>query len=242
MSLKRFQVKRQTDSYSWSESEDFVSISCNAKGMAMKHIDVFISDLFVKINITKINYFIVWDLLKPIQVGHPNNRVTLANGNIDIKLMKEEPGTMWSNLEYQGKKANKLKRRNESIKRFEEWEKKKHEAQGETKLKLDKAALDKQMELEQWERQVLKEKKEQEKKVIEDQLYDDLEQMEGLNQKLKQGYDVKHVQEEAERISKESINKLDPSLKNGSKVEEIKEDKKTYHFDDPSKNIFDESD
>ncbi|CAI2387071.1 unnamed protein product [Moneuplotes crassus] len=240
MSLKRFHVKRQTDSYTWSETEDFISISCHAKGMTLKHFDIFISDLFIKVNIPKIKHIIVWDLKSPIDFSSPHNRTTLANGQLDMKIFKKEQGEMWENLEYEGSKAAKLKRRNESIQRFEQWEKKKRDEQGETKVKLDKAALDKQMELEAWERSTLKAKKDEEKKYVEDQLYDDLEKMEGLNEKLKQGYDPKEVQREAQKISEESVHKLDPSNSTQKNITRASDSRSKYN--DPSKNIFDDSD
>lgn len=256
MSLKRFHVKRQTDSYSWSENEEVINISCSAKGMTIKHFDIFISDLFVKVNITKIKHIIVWDLKHEVVFDSKNTKITVANGQVDIRLDKAIPG-IWSDLEFDGSKAEKLKRRNESIKRFEEWGKLKDKEQGETKSKLDKAALDQQMELEAWERSVLKEKRNEEKQYVEDKLYEDLEQIESLNEKLKKGYDPKLVQKEAERIASESMNKLDHHRRVENKVEEIKEplkanqstkeessssQKRFKQYNDPVKNIFDDED
>jgi hypothetical protein len=256
MSLKRFHVKRQTDSYSWSENEEVINISCSAKGMTIKHFDIFISDLFVKVNITKIKHIIVWDLKHEIVIDSQNTKITVANGQVDIRLVKATTG-IWSDLEFDGSKGEKLKRRNESIKRFEEWGVQKDKEQGETKLKLDKAALDKQMELEAWERSVLKEKRNEEKQYVEDKLYEDLEQIESLNQKLRKGYDPKLVQKEAERIASESMNKLDHHRRVENKVEEVKEplkanepnkeessssQKRFKQYNDPVKNIFDDED
>jgi hypothetical protein len=249
MSLKRFHVKRQTDSYLWSENEEFITISCTIKNMAMKYIDVFISDLYVKVNVPKIKFIQVWDLQHPIVIGHLKNRTTLANNQLEIKLVKETPG-LWTAMEFDGTKQEKLERRNESINRLEQWDKAKGEAQGETKLMLDKAALDKQMQLEAWERKVLSDKKEEERKYVEDRLYEDIEQIEQLNEKLKQGYDPKLVQQEAEQIAKASVNKIDPSRREDraeeGKSEVRKVEKQPDHifrkFNDPSKNIFDDSD
>ena len=66
MALQYIHVARQTDEYSWCESEEFINIHVGVKNMTMKHIDIFISDLFIKVNIPKIKFVIVWDLKHPI--------------------------------------------------------------------------------------------------------------------------------------------------------------------------------
>lgn len=158
--------------------------------------------------------------------------------------MKQTP-ELWSSLEFDGSKQEKLSRREESIKRFEEWDKKKGEAQGETKLKLDKAALDRQMQLEARERKVLGDKKEEEKRYVEERLYEDIDQIEMLDRKLEEGCDPKLIQQEAEKIAKESVFRSDPSRKEEKK--DVKQKKKQQEhrfrqFNDPSKDIFDDSD
>ena len=219
--------------------------------MVMKHIDVFISDLFIKINIPKIKFVIVWDLKHQVDFANLKNRTTLANGFMDIKLAKADVGEVWEELEYSGPKSERFSRRELSIKRFEEWDKKKAELQGETNIKLDKAALDKQMQVEEYERRFISDRKEAEKKAAEDLLYQDLEEIENLNEKLKKGYDPKLIQEEANKIAFKDIHKHENEVSEESKVEEVEpEIKETLSstkgrfskYNDHCKDIFDDAD
>ena len=258
MSLKKFHVKRQTDQYYWSENEEYVTIHVGVKNMPLKYIDIFISDVYVKVNIPKIKFIMVFDLKHRIIINHLKNRTTLANNQIDIRLVKQEQGQTWNNLEFTGTREEKRERRQLSIRRFEEYDKQKDKQQDETKLTLDKAALDKQMEIEEYERRYIKDKKEEEKRIIEDKLYEDLEQIEQLNSKIKQGYDTKLIQQEADKIAQQSIDRIDPTINDSNKVEEINENviedqkndasiedkpkQKFNSFNDPSKDIFSDQD
>lgn len=206
----------------------------------------------------------IFDLKHRVEISHLKNRTTLANGHLDIRLVKQEPGTTWGSLEFTGTKEEKRERRELSIKRYDEFSKEASKKQDETKLTLDKAALDKQMEIEEYERRYIKNKKEEEKRYVEDKLYEDLEEIEQLNEKLKQGYDPKLIQSQADEISKRSITRIDPTHKDthheDNKVVEVDEPSLDDHIEekkeapkvkkaslnskmnDPSKNIFDDAD
>ena len=171
----------------------------------------------------------------------------MASGYLDIRLVKDTIGETWGELEFLGAKSERFSRRDLSIKRFEEWDKQKAKNQQETNIKLDKAALDKQMQIEEWERKIIKDKKAAEKKEAEDLLYQELEEIENLNDKIKQGYDIKEIQEEVERMRiKETVSHIEES-----KIEEIRyetQDSENSNkgrfarFNDPKKNIFEDDD
>lgn len=71
-----------------------------------------------------------------------------------------------------------MKQREESIKRYQEWEIEQDKLREATKINMDRLAVEKQMDMEDRGRRVLQDIKNEEKKVEEDRLYEELERLE----------------------------------------------------------------
>ena len=59
-------IKSGQDKYEWSQSDEFLQIYVNIKNVLMKHIDIFTSDVLLKINASSVKYFLAIDFLHEI--------------------------------------------------------------------------------------------------------------------------------------------------------------------------------
>ena len=143
-----------------------VKVRIPAKGIAVKKIDVFVSDLVLKINIPEKKWVRVIDLKHPVDFLSKENAVVFANEIVEVTLIKKEEKLHWEDLVEDTLGKEELKqRRQESFGRKEEAEKEFIKTRGDLKIKYDSHATREQMRLEDGTRQVLEIKKSEEKNV-----------------------------------------------------------------------------
>lgn len=82
------------------------------------------SDFLLKINASSIKYFLAIDFLNEIDHKSGKNKVQLLDERLEVLIAKKVPGK-WLTLEVQGlTKPELMNRRNDSIERYNELEKK----------------------------------------------------------------------------------------------------------------------
>ena len=119
-------------------------------------------------------------------------------------------------IESRASREDRMRLRQESIKRHDEWKIEEDQIRHETKLQMDKIAIESQMDMEGWDRKQLESKKKAEKDREEAVLFDELDTIEKKSEMLKRGAE----KEDVDKIfSKEPI-KTDESRKQDSDDED----------------------
>jgi hypothetical protein len=105
-----------------------------------------------------------------------------------VLVYKKVPGRSWPTLEVQGlSKQESMKRRNESVDRYNALEKELVEAAKEKKHQMEKQAMEEQMALEKHQRKTIKHKKKAELEAAKDDLFEDLDEVNERDQQLLRG-------------------------------------------------------
>jgi hypothetical protein len=85
----------------------------------MKNVDIVYSDVMLKVNVAKIRYVKIIDLLYEIEWEDTRNKVQLHDESLEVLLIKKEPGLSWPTLALEGKtKEELMERRDDSLKRY----------------------------------------------------------------------------------------------------------------------------
>jgi hypothetical protein len=95
MSISKVTIKKGDSKYSWLETDESIVVKMPIKGVVLKQIDVFFSDLLLKVNATSIKYLTIIDFKHKIDYLSPKNRVQLIDSKLEVYLMKATPGAKW---------------------------------------------------------------------------------------------------------------------------------------------------
>ena len=184
MATKKVIIKRQEDRFQWSQTDESLTIYLPVKNVLLKNIDVLITSDFLKVNAPSIRYVEVIDFAYPIDYEHLSNKVTLLDDKLEVVVHKAEPKS-WEKVVVTDLTKEQIRaRRDESLKQYYARQDEREKAAREVKLQQDKHSIDQQMKVEGYQRKQIKQKKEEEKKQAENELYRDLDEMEHRNQML----------------------------------------------------------
>ena len=195
--------------YTWEQTRENVVLHVALKGTAQRHVDIYTSDCFVKINFAP--YLLAVDLFSKVNDDKTVARFDQRDGMLHITLPKTVPGE-WESLTFKApdtitdKKVAKLflmERRNESIERRRKYDEEEKEKVRERKRENERMTLRKQMAVEEGERQNIEELKEEEKTKAEKEVYDRFQEMER---------EKRETADKKERERKEAIRKKEAAL------------------------------
>ena len=119
--------------FKWNETADSVTLLLPIKHTPMKHIDILITEVYVKVNIPSKKYFIYFDMLHEIDYASPQNRTQVQSEVLQIYLRKQNP-ELWGELEYRDSKANLQARRNTAIENYNKWREEQDELKDKVKM------------------------------------------------------------------------------------------------------------
>jgi len=108
--------------FDWSQDANSINLALPISGVSLKKIDVEISDLVLKVNVSSNNYLKIFDFPHEIDYKNRETKTSYNDGVLELYLKKKEP-VMWDSLTVQGLAKEEIrKRREESFKRREEIE------------------------------------------------------------------------------------------------------------------------
>ena len=155
--MKKTTIKKSEGAYSWTQTKDSITISLPVRNVSLKNINVQWTDLCLKVNVPSIRYIQVIDFPFPIDFTNPKNRVQLLDASLDVFLIKKDLNTeLWPEVQLTGLNNKELtERRNESIRRYDEYQKKRAEETTSLTWEMDRMATTQQMAVETHSREFL---------------------------------------------------------------------------------------
>lgn len=163
MSISSVTIKKGDSKYQWAETDESIIVKLPIKNVALKNIDVFFSDLVLKVNATSIKYLAIVDFKYKIDYLNPKNRVQLIDNKLEVYLMKATPGAKWEQLEVSElTRSQVMARRQKSVDEFHAHEEAERQKSSKAILKQEKEVIDEQMQVERHERKTIKNKKKEE--------------------------------------------------------------------------------
>jgi len=163
--------------YTWTQTSESITISIPMKRVPASKVDVYLSEVFVKINAAPIKLVVALDLLKPIAYRSPKNKIQMHDDGLEIYLLKSET-CEWQQLCLVDTKENLKKRREESIEKEKKESEELLKIAEKKKAELDQIATNESLALTEAQRKHIKSKKEEEKLKAEQDVYDTLEKIE----------------------------------------------------------------
>ena len=106
----------------WSQDKRSINLRVAVGPTSLRKIDVFLSDLVVKVNIQEKKFLKTLDLHAEIDYLHNENLTMYDRGTLELFLIKKEPATWPDILTKNLTKEQLIKRREASLKRKEESE------------------------------------------------------------------------------------------------------------------------
>lgn len=82
--------KEAVAKYTFSQTKESLIISFPIKNVALKNIDIMISDLVLKVNVPSIRFFAVIDFPNYIDFESQRNRSQLLDDSLEVFLMKKD--------------------------------------------------------------------------------------------------------------------------------------------------------
>lgn len=128
--------------YEWRETENDVTIVVPLKGMSFKNVDIYVSDLMVKISHAP--FLLLIDLIHEVI---PTSLVTLHENNILLLTLEKASKCLWNEILYGGCKKDAMKRRKESMARRAQEISKLHNMAREKKIDEERSTLRDQVRL-----------------------------------------------------------------------------------------------
>lgn len=158
------------------QTADSLSISLPLRNVLMKNVDILYSDVMLKVNVAKIRYVKIIDLLHEIEWEDSRNKVQLHDESLEVLLIKKEPGVTWATLNLEGKtKEELMARRDESLKRYYKCKEDRYKQAQHRGYELDKLTVGQQMKVESHQRKHIKNTKKALQDEAEEEMYNDLE-------------------------------------------------------------------
>ena len=177
--------------YTWEQTRENVLIHISLKGTAKSSVDIYVSDLFLKVNFSP--YLLALDLYDKVVFDKCVARFDQRDGKLHLSLPKETPQE-WNDLMFKinDKKIDKAEekklineRRSKAMARKRKHDEEVKELVIEKRRANEKMTLRKQMALEEGERQNIEELKEEEKSKAEREMYERFKEMEIEEQERK---------------------------------------------------------
>ena len=196
--------------YTWEQTRENVLIHISLKGTAKSSVDIYVSDLFLKVNFSP--YLLALDLYDKVVFDKCVARFDQRDGKLHLSLPKETPQE-WNDLMFKinDKKIDKAEkkklineRRSKAMARKRKHDEEVKELVIEKRRANEKMTLRKQMALEEGERQNIEELKEEEKSKAEREMYERFKEMEIEEQERK-----KKAEEKEKSLKKTGTKKLD---------------------------------
>ena len=179
MATTKVTIKKHQPQFQWAQTPDTLSLSFPVRNIVLKHIDLLMTSLFLKLNISSLKLICVIDFQHPIDYEHASNCTQLLDDRLEITLQKRDKGVVWEGAQVEGVSKEELKRRREdSLREYYQREEDKRKEAEKRKLEMDKHSIDQQMKVENFQRRQLRDKQEEEKKRAEEELYRDIEDIE----------------------------------------------------------------
>ncbi|GLD95303.1 hypothetical protein PINS_up003947 [Pythium insidiosum] len=149
-----------TPRYTWKEDAASVALEVALPGTSLKHVDIYLSDLVVKLNAER--YVLLLDLFDRVDESAAVVKHNAATHVVQLCLPKCEP-KLWGTLCCKGDKAALKERRLASMDRKREAEMKVATLRKERKHDDERQTLRAQMAVEDANRQILADLKAEEK-------------------------------------------------------------------------------
>ena len=165
--------------YTWNQTEESIEIQISLKGTPARQVDVYISDVLVKINFAP--YLLQLDLCKPVLFDKSVARFDQRDGKLHLIFPKAESANApWKSLVHMypataspsEKRLLRQERRAASMERKEKYDAEIAELVKEKRFKNEKLTLRRQMAVEEDERQHIEELKAEEKEEAERAVYE----------------------------------------------------------------------
>ena len=229
--------------YEWNETNTSLTITIPLSYKVDKRqIDYVITDSYVKLNIPEMKTFYFIDLFKEVDMN--TSKIILEENKILFFLQKKEEG-LWKNLLFKAEKKELKERRKLAEERYNEKIKLEREKATQHKKEFERFVVDQSIKLDDEKRENIRNKKEQEKKNAENDLYKFVAKIDNrtdLNndeddiistdkkkeisnaRKMKEEYEKEQKlkeEEEKNNINKIKENKNEDNKKNEIKSEEI---------------------
>lgn len=97
--MRKTTITKSKAGYSWSQTDDSVTISLPVYGVLRKDIDVLTAEYVLKINVPKIRYIQIIDFPFPVDHTSTKNRVQLTDDSLEVFLIKKDNNVApWSEL------------------------------------------------------------------------------------------------------------------------------------------------
>ena len=100
--VSKVSIKESERTYEWSQTDETIAIYLPIKNVLMKNIEIFCSDLLLKITAQSIKYFVAIDFMHEIDHKSIKNKFQLVDQKLQVLLTKKVPGKSWQYLEVRG--------------------------------------------------------------------------------------------------------------------------------------------
>lgn len=123
--------------YDWSQDADSLIVNIPISSVSLKKIDVYMTDLVLKINVKENNFIKIFDFESEVDYRNRENKITYNNGVLELLIKKQQPKT-WNSLVAQGLSKEEIRqRRDESFKRREDVESQLQAQRNDLKIRKD---------------------------------------------------------------------------------------------------------
>ena len=184
--MKKTTIKKSEGPFKWTQTKDSITISLPVRNVSLKQINVQWTDLCLKVNVPTIRYIQIIDFPFPVDFTNSRNRVQLLDTSLEVYLVKKDLNTeLWSEVQLTGLNNKELtERRNESIKRYDEYQKTLAKTTTSLTWEMDRLATTQQMQVEKHSREFLENTKKEIHQQAQNELQEELDKMEMDNEKL----------------------------------------------------------
>lgn len=98
MTSKKVTYKQNEEKFTWTQTEESLTISFPVKNVLLKNVDILYTDSFVKVNVPSLKYVCIIDFPHLIDYENPKNRVLLHDENLEVFLIKSEKTALWESV------------------------------------------------------------------------------------------------------------------------------------------------
>ena len=180
-------IKEGSNKVTFQQTDEAVLVRLPIKNVLLKQIDIFYSDLVLKVSAQSIKYFQAVDFLHEIEHRSPKNRVQLLDTCLEVYLVKKQQGVKWDSLEPAAgtfSRKELFDRRQASIARYDEEEKQRADLAFKTKNRMEKEVVDEQIKVDAFQRNTIQKTKDAELKNAQDAIFSDINEVKQKDAKL----------------------------------------------------------
>lgn len=183
--MRKTTIKKSQAGFSWSQTDDSLSITLPVKGVTRKEVDVLFAEYVLKVNVPSQRYIQIIDFPFPIDFASSENRVQLTDSAMEVFLIKKDVNVApWTELQLTGLSQAELReRRQRSLDDYYTWQEAEREKTRNKTYEMDHEAVRQHMAVESHQRDHI----EKSKKAIHDRetdiLQGELDAFEAQNRK-----------------------------------------------------------